>query len=60
MEFGFAVGAVRHSKLMSPNEYPMGGYGDTDVLLKLRIVENTHEIMGIRIHIIVYEKLNVH
>lgn len=54
MEFGFAVGAVRHSKLMSPDESPVGGYGDTDVLLKLRAVESTHEIMGIRIHIIIY------
>lgn len=44
---------------MSPNEYPMGGYGDTDVLLKLETVENTHEIRGIRIHIIIYEKLNM-
>lgn len=24
----------------------MGGYGNTDVLLKLRIVENTHVITG--------------
>lgn len=31
---------------MSSNEYPLGGYGNTDVLLKLRIVENTHVIMG--------------
>lgn len=37
----------------------MGGYGDTDVLLKLKTVENTHEIMAIRIHVIIYEKLNM-
>ena len=59
MEFGFAVGAVGHTKLMSSDEYPMGGYGDTDVLLKLRAVENTHEITGIGIHVIIYEKLNM-
>lgn len=59
VEFGFAVGAVGHSKLMSPNEYPAGGCGDTDVLLKLRTVENTHEITGIRIHVIIYEKLSI-
>lgn len=43
-EFWVCCRCYRTFKIMSSNEHPMGGYGNTDVLLKLRIVEITHEV----------------